>query len=232
MPSSICAKLSARMVCVVTLDLVKKRRLMLVLTGVTVLLAGMFTIVLVLLDDHDPVLEGKRLSEWLGLRDTGDSVVRGRADQIVQQLGTNAVPLLLDWIQCEDLEWKRTANRYFSKLPRVLQPNFIAVRLRPVSEKQHHMALVGFMILDKRGANAVPELSRLMRTSSRPGQSILAVQCLYELGESGAPELRAALNGLDPELRVRVTNSLAQISPRDWQRITSTSPTPTSEHPR
>src|SRR5438067_1105808 len=61
--------------------------------------------------EREPVYNGKKLSEWLQLYgSTGISVEqREQAKVAVRQIGTNALPWLVKWIQCDrrDLpQWK------------------------------------------------------------------------------------------------------------------------------
>src|SRR5262245_61766710 len=53
-------------------------------------------------DNHNPTYKGKRLSVWLQGYDSGDQHERAITDEVVRQIGTNAVSFLLHELGVND----------------------------------------------------------------------------------------------------------------------------------
>src|SRR4051812_25450889 len=83
-----------------------KQRVFLILLGIVI--AGV--IVVLARRDREPEYGGKRLSEYLsGL--SGNAAEKKRADEAIGQIGTNAIPYLLKWMQYETPAWKTQLYR-------------------------------------------------------------------------------------------------------------------------
>jgi hypothetical protein len=160
--------------------------------------------------EREPEYQGKKLSEWILVYNSGDadSATRHEAPQAVRQIGTNALPWLLNWIPNREPPWKSNLFYYFRKLPPAFQSRFIERSLAPVSQNRpQYLAVWGFWILHEQAAPAVPELARLAHDSRRPALAAQAMKCLFAVGEAGLPELAAAFHSPDPALRRIATNA-------------------------
>jgi hypothetical protein len=62
--------------------------------------------------DREPEYDGVKLSEWV--KEEGLSAMGSRemAERAILQIGTNALPFLLKWIQYETPWWKKGLNRW------------------------------------------------------------------------------------------------------------------------
>src|SRR5437762_2441235 len=78
-----------------------KRRKYGLLLGVALVAVG---VVVVLSRSGEPAYGGRRLSEWVDGYAT--RYPNSESDEAIRQIGTNAIPYLLKWIQYETPGWK------------------------------------------------------------------------------------------------------------------------------
>jgi hypothetical protein len=146
-----------------------KRRILLAILA-TLLVLGLG--VLMYLREQEPSYEGRALSEWLSVYATnmpeGSGIrEREKAEQAVRAIGTNAVPVLLRWMDPH--------------------PDFAAYAALVGRRKlRADLALVGFKILGAEARQAVAELSRWMKAGD-----VRATVALGWIGEHGLAELLA-----------------------------------------
>jgi hypothetical protein len=99
--------------------------------------------------EHEPRYKGRRLSRWLALY--SDSLAteslgkRQEAEHAVRQIGTNAIPNLLKWLQFESSSQRAAL---FQKLPKPMQTNMVETHVKVLAPR--------------------PPLGRLGRTESVP----------------------------------------------------------------
>ena len=111
--------------------------------------------------EREPVYQGKTLTYWLsdfwpGRNPTPEKVEQDKL--AVRQIGTNAIPILLQWISAKDGPLKQKMVTWISRHPRV------PFRLESDVDK-NMLALSGFGILGKSQAgHAVPALVEIVRT--------------------------------------------------------------------
>jgi hypothetical protein len=142
----------------------------------------------------EPEYKGRRLSEWLETyqNNLGDELGRHVEAQVaIQNIGTNALPCLLKWIDYEPPRWRVTIRK--------ILPTFILNR-RPVNRwldgeasRRAVAATDAFLLLGTNAASAVPELHALMKNNGRPGSSDRAIYALGCVGDLALPSLKAGL---------------------------------------
>ena len=107
----------------------------------------------------EPTVEGKKLTAWLQLIDSGPISAQDErayseqrhAFEVVRTVGTNAVPTLLRLLRARDSRTKVLLARLFSK------QSFLPVRIIP-ARVSHQCAYRGFQILGTNGQGAIPSL--------------------------------------------------------------------------
>jgi HEAT repeat protein len=173
----------------------RARRILLVVAGAVAVL----TVVCLLWPrEHEPGYQGKKLSEWLTLYSSGlplgtDSPQKKAAREAVRHIGTNAVPVLLAWLDYDPSAWRRKLTSAANRLPGHWDQSALLERLLGgKAEMQARLAVLGFEILGPEARCAVPELGQLMLTrTSQSGD--MAVLALVLIGKEGLPPLVAAL---------------------------------------
>jgi len=133
----------------------------------------------------EPVYEGKPLSFWLDGYRINNVLVFPKADEAVQQTGTNAIPTLLRFLRARDSKWKikliTLAQRYH-----VIKINFVE------AESRNYAAMKGFRVLGADARDAVPALVKILEQNiSEDSQYYTAVS----LGSIG-PSAKEATPGL------------------------------------
>ncbi len=195
----------------------RKRRYVLLLAAVALLAAALYVIVHA---QAEPTCQGRSLSSWLADFDkdvaknprwgSAPFLVRDvtRVDQkaveAVHQIGTNALPFLVAWVNYEAPAWN-------TKLKGLLKRAGISWTPGRDKELRAARAQLAFEILGPRAHAAVPELSRLT-DDSRPSiparRAILALSCL---GEAAVLPLVSLITNETRhlELRLRALESVA-----------------------
>jgi HEAT repeat protein len=186
----------------------KKRRLILVAIG---LIAAIVVTIFVWPGEREPEYQGKKLSEWL-VNETGQtSEDADRPDWnrpaalAVRKIGTNALPLLLKWIQYEH----PPSRSLKAKLQNLVRKAPSGITEVPLIESWLGSALpdpptgasAAFAILGPRASPAISDLAHLMNESKSSSVSYRAMDALSEIGQEALPVLVAALK--DPRSRNR-----------------------------
>jgi hypothetical protein len=135
-----------------------KRHVWLVLTftGILGVTAWIF---LVPRGPQEPIYQRKKLSEWLERYTTYQTSDRFQthmavdADQAVQQIGTNGLPVLLRLARAHDPGWKRACMALADR------QHFVTVRFTTAAMKQQQ-AQDAFLMLGRRAVPALTELAR------------------------------------------------------------------------
>ena len=137
--------------------------------------------------EREPVYQGKTLTYWLsdfwpGRKPTPEKVEQDKL--AVRQIGTNAIPILLQWISAKDGPLKAKMVTWISNHPRV------PFRIESSVDK-NMLASSGFWILGKsQASSAVPALVEIVRTGggekSGPNNATFAMWALAELDREAA----------------------------------------------
>jgi hypothetical protein len=162
----------------------------------------------------EPVYNGKPLSEWLlilkiGHTSSGEQVEEADAKEAIRQMGTNAIPTLLDILGATDGNKRRLLGRLESRGFREVFQN------QNVSTGDlEDMGVQGFGILGTNAVSAIPKIDKMFRRSAHSA----AAQVLAELGPEG---FAALTNGMsDKDLAGEVVWTIGHKSLSDEQTLT------------
>jgi hypothetical protein len=177
--------------------------------------------------NKEPVFQGQSLTKWLLLyeRSTGlnvdplskyDPVALAEADTAVNRIGTNAIPWLLKWIQCEPNSrgWRSRLGIMADKLPGELgSSSFVSSALREKEELRAAIAIKGFQILGTNASSSVPELNRVMNESKSVSVSAQATYAMSFLGVEGLSRLLIVLeNPAQPSRRRNAASAVGAMA--------------------
>lgn len=99
----------------------------------------------------------------------------------IRQIGTNALPSLVKWIQYEPPLWLRKISDTSDHIP------FLA-RFENRRAERAHEAVVGFWVLGPQASAAIPELGRLLNSTNQDVRD-LAASALSGIGKEAIPTL-------------------------------------------
>jgi len=166
----------------------KRRRIALILAGC----AGAALLLILLWPEHrvpEPQYQGKTFSEWFEAYNQSRTRpgFKGRPEAVhaIQEIGTNALPFLLDQLQHETPVWKVTLQKLAPKLPSAIQATGTFKRLLedPTARRADSVSSA-FSILGSRAVPAGPELARLLNDKTRPQTAQRAWICAAIVGQS------------------------------------------------
>lgn len=154
--------------------------------------------------EREPVCRGKRLSEWLEQWvSSGDENESRTAEAAIRQIGTNGIPLLLNWIQYEPRTGKGSMQSLVDKLPARLRSNRLIYHfMENRTERRAVEAELGLGILGPQAAPAIPELTRLMNNCAKTNCALSAMRSLGCIGSAALPALLTAAQ--DPRFPFRL----------------------------
>jgi hypothetical protein len=184
---------------------------------------------------HEPVYQGRRLSAWLeDLDPVQPKEVRARARDAIRQIGTNAVPMLMDWFRARD-SWLKIRLIELANKQRLVKIHFTSA---PDRSRRAYRAC---RILGPRAKPAIPGLIELLsdtRTTPTAGNVLVlfgadaigpltqaltnqsinirySAACLLGLFRAGAvaavPALIQSLKDADYRMRLVAALSLDEI---------------------
>jgi hypothetical protein len=159
--------------------------------------------------EREPTYDGWTLSEWLLAYayasphgETADSEDAQEAIHAIRQIGTNALPYLLEWTTYRFPAWRARLTGAVDKVYRMkydpvlpMLPHELPWTYRvAIGKGQSRLMLAnyGFLALGSDASPAVPELTRRLRSGDPYAASALAA-----IGMEGLPGLMAVL--VDPE---------------------------------
>lgn len=160
----------------------------------------------------EPVYDGKPLSQWLVILRRGYSAEEQHAaapspEDAIRQMGTNAIPTLLDILGAE--EWNK--KRIVSKL-KSAEFRTVFTKYHPGAEDIRDIAVDGFKVLGTNAEAAVPQLTKLLH---EPETCPDAARVLNMVGPKGFSALTNAIN--DEDLVGVVVLAIGQSSSGDPQ---------------
>lgn len=142
-------------------------------------------------DGQEPVYKGRALSEWLGEMRIGQLYFPDPSKEGIIGLGTNALPKLLEWISYERLPEKGLVWAERTNAP--AKPTAI-VKLS--ADELADRSMYAFRYLGSVARPAIPELTRLARTSSDSARAYRCTEALASIGPEAIPSLLSlATNG-------------------------------------
>ncbi len=160
--------------------------------------------------DNEPSYQGRSLSEWLSAyekADTGTALAK-EAPAAIQQIGTNALPCLLEWIRYERPKKgiRPALARLLRLMPQALRSDALtswAYDERGASRARS--GIRGFMILrDDQTRPAIPELARLLSDPRSTDFSRSIIVALAFAGEDAIPALSAYMANTNAAQRLHV----------------------------
>jgi hypothetical protein len=180
----------------------KKRRIL--LASLLLTIAGGLVLVVTLRHDPEPVYQGKTFSAWLEF-DTPGQWEEARA--AIRQMGTNAIPPLLQRLRATD-------PPFMLKLVALAQKqNVITIHYRPPSS-QHTAALMALQSLGPEAQGALPELLKIY--DQNPSLQVQAgmPQVFGSIGpaaKAAAPSLLQNMNNSGEFRRITIVRALGAI---------------------
>jgi hypothetical protein len=153
--------------------------------GIAIVLVLAITtwLVFVGLGPHEPVYQGRSLSQWLPdkkppmIEPPGKSIDTN-ASIAMALFGTNALPCLINWIGYEPPNWANPSKPGSTKLDKLARQFLGPV---PKGLTLSTKALYGFYTLGSKAAPAIPQLVRIMKDPRKPfaaERAALALGCI------------------------------------------------------
>jgi hypothetical protein len=180
----------------------KRRKWLLALAGVMVLIA----LTAWLTREREPSYKGVSYSDWLGrywleLHGNYDEPrPHTEAYLALRAIGTNALPLLLNWVAHAEPERRAWLDSVVQRLPApISESNWAEHLVQP--DGPPSFCTLGFLLLGADAEGAVPELERLMHAPDAPSGGMYAALGLAYIGPPGLPPLLQAAS--DPHARCR-----------------------------
>jgi hypothetical protein len=177
---------------------------------------GIFAPAMLLSHDSQPSYGGYTLSEWLdeyyvvSRDDINNDSPKTEAYYALRAIGTNALPTLLRWVAHEPTEPSQQLQRLVRKLPNpIYQSRFIQDFL--MRDRRPNFWHQGFLILGPQANGAVPELTRLMRSSKAQDDGFSAALALAYIGPAGLAPLEAAAADTHARCRISAISALGDM---------------------
>jgi len=159
-----------------------------------------------ILREHEPVYQGKQLSNWLA-NDDGSLEAEQNAQRAVMEAGTNAVPTLLRMLRQRDSPLKRKV------MDLAQSQRLVRVHYTP-AESRNAGAWVGFSTLGASAAFAVPPLMEVCDLNiSAPSQrwTIRSLAAIGPAAKKATPALLRATTNPDVIVRAESLHALVRI---------------------
>ena len=181
----------------------------------TLVCAGALAIVLLLTPSREPVYQGHKLSWWIHQYNEAGRVNnlqrRAEVQSAIQQIGTNAVPTLLDWIRYDEPSWRTHLVDRLQKSGRAfLQKPAVWRLVMGTTGSRARSAIIGFQALGPAAQPAAGELVALSASKS-PFVSQNAMMALWTIPGRKAPFLAALLTNSDSTVRIRAAGLLGTV---------------------
>lgn len=160
----------------------------------------------------EPQYGGVSLSEWVSPvnlppnETTHEPVVHA-----LRQMGANAVPYLVRWMNYRTPPWKSGFYRAVNPILNRLRPGWKLDDRKEVARAKG--AILGLIVLGPQAEGAVKDLSNLLGDTNRSGPAVWAPEALASIGKPGLPPLISALTNhqTTPYCRCVVANDLSRM---------------------
>jgi HEAT repeat protein len=144
---------------------------------------------------REPMIDGKPLSFWLDQYSVtltgggeGRMAQREKAEGAIRQLGTNAIPQLLQMLREQDGRLKAKLLELFQK------QRFIRISYKPAWVRNYEAEL-GFRILGADARQAVPALVEIYERPPSSSSQASAAAALSDIGPSASVAIPSLLRG-------------------------------------
>ncbi len=161
--------------------------------------------------EHEPTYQGRTLSQWLITAidcrySYTDAAKAKQSTNAVHQIGTNALPWLVRWLDCKIPKWR---DKMFDRLPMqtFAHPRLARPLLGPAATRLW-LSVTGFEILGEEAAPAVPALIALAGNWESENKSQGVLLALSQLGNSGATCLVSVVTNSSIPTRQRTTAAM------------------------
>src|SRR5258708_18353029 len=178
----------------------KRWRVIIIIFASSALMAGAAWQVL---RPREPVFEGKPLSFWL----QGYDPIRGtepgnqKADEVVGEIGTNAIPTLLRMLSTGD-------PPFILKLKALVRRQHFITFRRRAAANQHFQAVKAFQRLGPSAKTAVPALIEIYEQNISAVSQIETAHALGSIGPPARQARPALLRGM-PKMDAHVRQATA-----------------------
>jgi HEAT repeat protein len=189
---------------------VRRRRVIIVLAACV--LAGI-GVVAFWPGQREPEYNGKKLSEWLALQNDRPE----EADTAVRAIGTNALPILIEWAEFQLPAWRFRLFKLYTKFPSPLRHPSIASFIADDKKRvRAYNSVFGFQVLGTSAASAAPELARFLNDKRNPERETAALALAHVGGpDSLAPLLAAVQDKTTPDIqRALVARAISHLNYR------------------
>lgn len=182
----------------------KRKFIALLLVPVVVLIA-----IIYFLPPREPVYAGEPLSFWLKGYDPieGSEPGRQKADEIMREAGTNAIPTLLRMLREQDSPLK------LKLIALARKQHFITMRhVEPY--RRYVQAAAAFETLGSEGKVAVPELIKIYEMNLAPPSHVILDDIFVSIGpaaKQAVPSLLRCATSTDAAMRYDAVTALGRI---------------------
>lgn len=181
-----------------------KCRLILILLACGLLAAVLYA---VLSGPREPAYKGRNLSKWIA--SLGEAPPEGeRASNAVYQIGTNAVPYLLQWIQYDPSPTKARFMEGLNNAISRLNPDWY---VHDSAEARANDVIPAFGSLGSNAQIAIPQLSCLYTNPNFSAAGLRAGLAISHMGVFGVAPLQAALSSPDGYIRNSATLNIREL---------------------
>jgi hypothetical protein len=185
-----------------------RKRVQIALAVVIVAVLAVLGWEILLSREPEPVVDGKPLASWLDYYvGTRSEVQREMADQALDKVGTNAIPVMLLMLRQKDSPFKR-------KLMEVIQKQgFIKLPYIP-AERRNQAAYFAFLKLGARAESAVPALIQIFELNISAFSQQCTAGSLASVGPAAnvaIPVLVRGLTNANPLVRQDIVTSLGRL---------------------
>lgn len=167
-----------------------------------IVLLGLLAAILVsFLSTGEPSYQGRKLSGWLKDLDNQTPTTREKAREAVGQIGTNALPILLEMVGSRDTGVKYLLMVCAEKL------SMARLRITPASERRWR-AVLAFRALGSKAESAIPALNELL------GEEDIAydvTQALAGIGSAAVLPLTHALTNENVHIQFSAVKALGSL---------------------
>ncbi|HWH71361.1 MAG TPA: hypothetical protein VNT26_18445 [Candidatus Sulfotelmatobacter sp.] len=133
-----------------------------------------------------PSCNGHSLVYWVSRMDSTPGTYPDMYDaaHAIREIGTNALPFLLRWIEAEPQPWRSNAVVFLESHGAYRVASWIP---DDSNMTQAHRTLGALIALHEKAIPAIPELTRLMNNAAKPDTAGRAMAALAELGTNSLP---------------------------------------------
>jgi HEAT repeat protein len=149
----------------------------------------------------EPTYQGRKESAWLSqYTQYAPNTDTSEVDDALRAMGTNATPLLLDYLRTSDSVFRILLSR---------------IGIYIAADAHHKQAEKGFAALAEIASNAVPDLAKIYQRNASPSARQAAANALVEIGPASRPALPvliASATNSDPDVRAFALYTLGRLA--------------------